>query len=938
MYEAAEESYRNQSYSEALGRFEKFLEKYPKDENADEARVRIVLCKIRTVLTDPQKAYDRATELLPTVLEEEAFRSLARDELPGILPQIAEGFVKKAKNAPDTKTKEEFIDKAQQAMDELVNEAAYIPSSKRPPIQTTLNRIKEDILLVRREINQDRELAKTIATIKKHVAAGETVEAYEAFKALLKIYPGTGDNADLLAAVQEITKKTQEQVKLEEQALNAVTEDIKPKTEFSVVLATRAGKGIASLNGQAVAVLAGGSVYGLDAGSGHVLWRRFVGYETLIHPVPVSNEQGADMLIVDSLKQQLVRVEAASGKLAWRLPIGEAFSAPTMAGDKAYVATESGKLLELDVASGNSYRRALFPQAISVSCAVAQTHPYIVQPANHSHVYVLDSSSLKCDDVLYLGHKEGAIAVPPLILQDHVFIAENSAPDHCKLHILKITPGGDGPLLRRPQNPILLNGNVVVPMILYGRRPLVVTDRGEIRVLNVDFNADKDTVTEATAPSPASRPEPIWSYPVVEGQSLILADDKLVKYTIQVTTKKILQQSVTNSQEAFIAPPQLVGDATLVVARRRRGSTGVSISALNVDNPRNSFWETDLGVPIARASVSKGQLQVISAAASLFDVTSATLRAGYNDKPTITAPTTGTTLSFTDPIAFPDGRVAFFNPSDHQRALVFNPAATGSARLRMIQLKLTGGHVTCQPVAFKDGLLAPTDAGPVLLANTTTGDNLVLPFQPKLGPGETIHWHRPAVLGDQFVIADDQQNVYRVGIKAEPKPFLVATATAKLDVAIGSDLAAAGDTVYGVVRNSGGDVIVALNASDLKVAKEVPLEGHVVWGPVKVGDVVFCLSDSDGLLCLESGGKKRWGVTSGCGGRPAGLPLRSGNEYVFALVDGSVVLLSGKTGEQVAKADVGEPLGAGPVAYETRLLLPGNDGALHVIPLPKTEG
>jgi len=934
MFNAAEEAYRSESYPDALSKYERFLEKYPKDENSDEARVRVVLCKIRNVLNDPQQAHDTAKELLPTVLEEPAFREFARDELVTILPRIPEGFVKKANQASDTTGKEGLVKQAEQSMAELVNEAAYIPSSKRAPIESLVKRITEDIALVKRQIDQSRALAQAIGEIKQHVEAQNTVQAHEVYKTLLSVYPELGSNSELVGAVQEISQREQTLVKVVDEQLSAVTTEDQPAVEFRVVLASRSGQGVPRLQGQLVPLLAAGAVYGLDAGNGHVLWRRFVGHESQQQPVAMSSQPDSDILISDMRQNELLRVAGKTGALVWRLPIGEPFVAPVVAGDQIYVTTSSGKVLQVAAGAGASGRRVLTPQRLQAAAAVAQVHPYLLQPGEHSNVYAISTQTLACDEVLYLGHKAGTILVPPLIVQDHVFIAENKGDSACTLHVLKITPGQDGPLLSRPQAPFLLTGNVVVPMVLFGRRPLVVTDLGEISLFNVDFNAAKDSVSLATEKSPPARKEPMLGYPVVEGTTLFLADDKLAKYALQVTTKSIKQQSVTASQSAFIGPPKLFGDI-LIVARRLPGSTGAVVSALQVDNPLDSkaAWNTHLGVPVARADMAAGgKLQVISAAASLFEINRETLQSGYNDLPAFTAPVAGGNLSFTDQVEFADGKVAFFNPADQKTALLFNPAEGG--KLQVVQLELAGANVTAIPVAFRDGLLTPADNGSVLLLHPATGANIVLPFQPQLSPGDTIAWRRPAVLGDEFVIADDRRNVYRVGIKQEPQPFLAEMARGKLDVNISSDLAAAGDTIYGVIRNTGGDVIVGLNAADLKVAKEFPLQGRVVWGPVQVGDAVLCLSDSDGLLCFQSGAQQRWITSSGCGGNPAGRPLRTESDYLFALIDGAVVRISGASGQQVARSEIGEPLGSGPVAYGNRLLLCGNDGALHVIPMP----
>ena len=121
------------------------------------------------------------------------------------MPAVPEGFIKKAKQAADTDGKEAMVVKAEQALADLVNVPEYILASKRPAER--LNRINEDILIVRREISQDRDLVKAIGEIKEHAGGGKTVEAYQVYKDLINIYPGVPDNKDLQAAVLEITDK-----------------------------------------------------------------------------------------------------------------------------------------------------------------------------------------------------------------------------------------------------------------------------------------------------------------------------------------------------------------------------------------------------------------------------------------------------------------------------------------------------------------------------------------------------------------------------------------------------------------------------------------------------------------------------------------------------------------------------------------------------------
>jgi len=60
LFEVAMEDYRGESYSQAIDKFDRFLNNYPNHEKASEARVRIVLAKLRLVLVDhfPSVIYD----------------------------------------------------------------------------------------------------------------------------------------------------------------------------------------------------------------------------------------------------------------------------------------------------------------------------------------------------------------------------------------------------------------------------------------------------------------------------------------------------------------------------------------------------------------------------------------------------------------------------------------------------------------------------------------------------------------------------------------------------------------------------------------------------------------------------------------------------------------------------------------------------------------
>jgi hypothetical protein len=326
----------------------------------------------------------------------------------------------------------------------------------------------------------------------------------------------------------------------------------------------------------------------------------------------------------------------------------------------------------------------------------------------------------------------------------------------------------------------------------------------------------------------------------------------------------------------------------------------------------------------------------ISAQAELFEVTTDDFEVGVLDQPGSAAVGAAQTVAFSEVTSMDGDRWVFTSPQNRKRMVVYDPSSvSATGRLQARAVKATGeANATAPPVYFNGGLLLPLDNGQVVLVDPLTGDGKILPFQARVEGGVNVHWQRPAVIGNdakQFVITDDRQKLYRVGIEDQPKPHLAGLAQAELEVEIISPLASAGDTVYGVVRGSGGDTVLSFAATDLSAGREWSLQGRVVWGPEPLGDVVLMASDREGLLCFETGQKQRWTAPLPYGAI-AGRPLPHDGDFILTSVGGVAWRVSGEDGSEIQKNEIGEPLGGGAVPFGSRLLLSASDGTLHVVP------
>ncbi len=122
-------------------------------------------------------------------------------------------------------------------------------------------------------------------------------------------------------------------------------------------------------------------------------------------------------------------------------------------------------------------------------------------PGNHSNLYVLDTTDGSCLQSFYIGHEEGTVAVPPVPLLGHLFVIENAGVDYANVHVLRVDDTGSQLSIAQP--PFRLTGNVRINPIIQGRRLIVLTDRGEGVVYDVEPTAEREQVSVAATLSPS---------------------------------------------------------------------------------------------------------------------------------------------------------------------------------------------------------------------------------------------------------------------------------------------------------------------------------------------------------------------------------------------------------------------------------------------------
>ncbi|MBW8886103.1 MAG: PQQ-binding-like beta-propeller repeat protein, partial [Planctomycetia bacterium] len=153
-----------------------------------------------------------------------------------------------------------------------------------------------------------------------------------------------------MAAIRRVGEKEQQLVSTSSSGAEPITTDSPPASE-TVTISFRE-KPAAAANIQPVFVLIEGAVYGIDAQTGRIIWRRFVGYETTNQPLTVNSGGSSDVAVIEGRRHELLRLKGATGELVWRQKLSGEALGPVLAGNRILVTTHQGSVTAFEVSTG----------------------------------------------------------------------------------------------------------------------------------------------------------------------------------------------------------------------------------------------------------------------------------------------------------------------------------------------------------------------------------------------------------------------------------------------------------------------------------------------------------------------------------------------------------------------------------------------------------
>ncbi len=944
-FQLAQDDYDAGNYTQAIEKYNRYLENHPSHQSAGLARVNRGLARLRQISTRPADWVESLAEtetILPEIRKEREF-SDARAELATILPKLVDGLIAQARAKQDPAV----LLKADHAFN-LVQNNAYVPKALRNDAQLRI--AESQRAEVQRELDRDRELASSVDEITAAAARGDTASGYEIRRDLVRTYPDLENHPALRKAILAVAAAEQQAVEYVLEPTGSAPDE--PDSAISAVtaMASTQGKAAPGAQGKRVFALAAGAAYGLEASGGKPLWRRFVGFDTAYLPSPVPGAEN-DVLLIDGVRGELVRADAASGAARWRAPLeGGLPLPPVLAGETAWVATRGGRVYRVNLADGNSSGYFQLPQPILTMPAFSASLGMLYVVGQEGNLYVLDAGQdPHCRTVVYLGHGPDTIVAPPVLIDElYLLLAENTGLKYSSLRVLKLLQeGADAKLVQSEP----LAGQVHTPPMREGNSALVATDSGGLYVFAIG-DAQADQPLAAVTRQTGGSAEGVAPYLYVQRDKLWVAQRVLQHYDFQESTGQFTPLWQRFAGDVFLQPLQAVGPV-LVYARRAQGKPGVVVGAIDAAQGE-TYWETTLAAPSATGPLVDPETRTIAALTSSGDWFEMPL-ASVEQSQLLSQPhqqvATEAGLTTDYPVSrFEGGRWALSLGPDGRQLLTASKAA-GKTQLAWTDLP---DAVTFPPTAQAGRLLAAGGLGQVYFLDPDSWQPAGEPFQPVLENGRRYRWlgaHRsmadaaaPAARSEgeevspptagQVLLAEQGGDLYSLALASEPIPHLAAQAQAKLEWPLIGPLAEVGAVAYAVDQEYR---LLAIQRADLQLAPVVQLTGPPIWGPQRVGDVVIVATEDDQLLCLDGSGQVRW-RQSLLYGPLAGEPAVLGDRLILASTTGTVWSVDRQSGAEIGALAVGEPLARGVVVandeQRPRLLLTAADGALLVTDVP----
>jgi outer membrane protein assembly factor BamB len=852
-YNRALEVFQDGDYRTAIRDFDSFLASYPEDPRAGKAKVFRALANVRQYVSVSGGTWSTALEAAREMFENLGTESEFRDErveLADLVIRIGEGLADRARHAADEKALRE-AESAVPLHAAIAGEPApaFLKKSRLPGLLSE----------ARAAVRKSQVRLAALETMDLAIKNGSASGVYKARDSLIEQYADLAQERELISRMTQANDLVRRAVKVESKTRVASTSPhavpLGPPT--SLVLrsaATPASPATPPAADSIVFGLADGLAYALDSTTGAPLWQLAVGVASPFAPQPVPGE--ATVLVVDAGRNELLRLDARTGRLLWRLELGEPVDGPPLVlGDQLYQVLPGGKLLVINLKSGESRTTVDLGMPLSRPPVSDELGRFLYIAARRDCLFVLARDPIACGAVEYLGHEEGSIPCAPARVGRFLIIPENDRPGDGRWRVLVLDEEG---ARVRPVQQVEIPGWTWATPPSSGSVIWAAGDKGGVEAYALGDYASKTPLRSLSKMSPdLAASGPAFGLAASDRELWLAAGPgRSGRYELDPERGELALKS--GIPQAGPALSSIQATSRYVVGTFQDPETG-GTSLYGIDRTTGAVaWQTVLGAtwssPLEN-SRSPGALRTVGRTGQQAELAGGLLEAGGF----LTLP-----LPRPGKLKLPTGR-ALTLEGDGPAATVLVPGAGsgsvwvreggGQGAWRKFELPTT---CAAMPLLWGRDLLIPGVDGRAYLIDPVAARSKAEPLVPIYDKDRRGAWLSPVRIGDSSVIlADDSGKIRRLGLKQGPVTRLSVEAETILDKGIVAGPATTGDAVIVVTADQRAR---ALSARDLSPLGAWALDAPAIGAPATVGDRCYVYDASGGVLVIGRDGRRLWSV------------------------------------------------------------------------------
>jgi outer membrane protein assembly factor BamB/uncharacterized Zn finger protein (UPF0148 family)/pSer/pThr/pTyr-binding forkhead associated (FHA) protein len=659
------------------------------------------------------------------------------------------------------------------------------------------------------------------------------------------------------------------------------------------------------------------SCFAADSITGEPLWRRTVGSNTPFFPVPVETSRSG-VLLFDTMQNQLLLLDRRTGELAWRQTLNPAVGPPLVVQGQIYLPAVEGCLYRIDADSGRVTSRLKFPQTLVAPPLPTSDGQHILVIGDSEFVYTVKLDPLECKLVTQTGHQAGTIAAAPLMMGQHLLLAENDRATSARLRAINAS-NPDQRLSDVAE--VRVEGHIRDDMILRGNRLYVVSAGPRLSVFNVSDDKNQRTLSPVAvlqiptghagaAHLAAGADDQIW-----------LAVGALRKVQLKTDVLQLDQQAIAFGQST--QPIQMIG-RNLYVGRQLPIGQAVHLTQADGESMQSN-WRTVVGASILAANFgTDGQLVCVTEGADTFLLSANELaNGGFRIRSEQQLKLPENALQPLQAVPLSEGRTAVWTNGPDGKLWVIGPSALQQAEIPLAQA------LDCPPLRFAGGMLLPLPGKLKLVSPTgsSLSDDFLAPVNTN-EEGPARKWkHLLAIDDDTLLVIDSAGKWAKLQYRTGEKKFFQSTASNSFPQPV---------DVTPTLHN--GRLITADAAGTLRVfdvttmerRAEIPL-GKPASKPLWVAEPLLLAEVArQELVAFDAAQpqQKLWSLKLDAAG-VVGRPALIGDALIAVQQSGEILRINAKSGQVEQKLPLGQIATLGPIRLSNLLVVLTADGSLR---------